>query len=207
MGRDAAQQIEARYRVSGDPQANALVNGIGRRVAAVSSRPNLPWQFKVLETSEVNAVSVPGYVYVNRGLLNFAGNDTNALAGVIAHEVAHTAARHAANAATKEFEYSLALQVLFGGANARQLGAFAANLAMLGYSRKDEYQADNLGVRYMAAAGYDPNGMTRFFRKLEADEGRQSSGLSRYFQTHPPTSSRITRVRSEIASMGLRVTS
>lgn len=207
MGRDAAKQIESQYRVSTDPRANAFVNTIGRRVAAVSSRPNLPWQFKVLQTSEINAVSVPGYVYVNSGLIDFVGNDTDALVGVIAHEVAHTAAHHAVKSAEKQLKYSLALQIFLGGGNARQLGSFAANLAMLGYSRSDEYQADNLGVKYMTATGYDPNGMIRFFRKLETKEGRQSGGLNRYFKTHPPTPDRINRVEREMTSMGLRLSS
>jgi predicted Zn-dependent protease len=104
MGRDAEAQIEKQYRVSTDSRANALVDSMGRRLAAVSSRPNLPWKFKVLETSEVNAMSVPGYVYVNRGLLNFVGNDRDALAGVIGHEIGHTTARHAVRTAEKQLK-------------------------------------------------------------------------------------------------------
>ena len=205
MGRDAARQIESKYRVSSDPRLNSLISGIGRRVAAVSSRPNLPWEFKVLDTSEVNAASVPGYVYVNRGLIDFIGNDTNALASVIAHEVAHTAGKHAVKAAEKQFKYSLVLGLILKGRGAQQLGSLAANLALLGYSRSEEYDADRLGVGYMARTGYDANGMLRFFRKLEQKQGSGSSGLSRYFQTHPPTSERIIRVQDEMRRVGVPV--
>jgi beta-barrel assembly-enhancing protease len=202
MGRDAARQIESRYRVSSDRAANALVQSMGRRLASMSSRPNIPWQFKVLETGDVNAVSVPGYVYVFRGLLNFVGNDRDALAGVVGHEIGHTAARHAVKAAEQQLKYDLALQLLFKGRGARQLGSLAANLALAGYGRSEEYEADRLGLDYMARAGYDPNGMVRFFRKLQQQEGRQPGGLATYFRTHPPTGDRIARVEQQMASRG-----
>jgi predicted Zn-dependent protease len=176
---------------------------MGRRIAARSSRPGLKWQFKVLETKEVNALSVPGYVYVNRGLIDFVGSDNHALASVIAHEVAHTAAKHARKAAEKQLTYSLAIQLLSKKGDARKLGGIAANLALLGYSRGDENEADRLGVRYMTAAGYDPNGMLRFFRKLKAREGKDPGGLTAYFRSHPPTSDRIGRVEKEIKAMGM----
>ncbi len=86
----------------------------------------------------------------------------------------------------------------------QQLGNIAANLALLGYSRKEEYQADKLGVDFMTKAGYDPNGMLRFFDKLQKKEGGGSKGLSVYFQTHPPTSERIVRVKQEMKALGVK---
>lgn len=136
---------------------------------------------------------------MNRGLINFTGSDRDALAAVIAHEIAHTSARHAVRSAEKQLKYSLALELLLKGESARELGSIAANLALLGYGRREEYEADRLGVRYMARAGYDPNGMLRFFRKLQRNEGREPKGLSTYFRTHPSTSDRIVRVEKEIA--------
>jgi predicted Zn-dependent protease len=201
MGRDAAKQIESQYKVSNDKAANDLVAQMGRRMAAVSSRPNLPWQFKVLETKEINAFSVPGYVYINRGLLDFVGEDRDALAGVIGHEIGHTTAHHAVRSAEKQIKYSIALKLLLKGDNAQQLGSIAANLALLGYGRKEEYHADKLGVEYMAASGCDPNGMLRFFNKLQAKEGKEPGGLAVYFRTHPPTADRITRVQQEITTL------
>lgn len=206
MGKDASAKIESQYQVSRNTGLNGQVNNIGTRIAAASSRPNLPWHFKVLDVNDINAVSVPAYVYVNRGLMTFVGNDRDALAGVIAHEVAHTAAHHAAKSAEKQLEFSLALTIILKGDGAQQLGNIAANLALLGYSRKDEYEADRLGVDYMVRAGYDPNGMLRFFLALQAKEGQDSKGLSVYFRTHPPTSERIVRVRQEMQKLGIRPT-
>jgi predicted Zn-dependent protease len=205
MGRDAAKQIESKYRVSTDPQMNALVNNIGRRIAAVTPRANLPWQFKVLDTKDINAVSVPGYVYVYRGLIDFVGRDTDAMAGVIGHEIGHTVGRHAVKAAEEQLKYSLILGVLLRGASAEQLGNIAANLALLGYSRSEENQADLYGVDYMTKAGYDPNGMLRFFIKLQQKEGSGGKGVSKYFENHPPTPDRINRVRQEITRLGVPV--
>jgi predicted Zn-dependent protease len=184
---------------------NSLITGMGQRLASVSARPNLPWRFEVLNVSDINASSVPAYVFVNRGLIDFTGSDRDALAGVVAHEVAHTAAKHAVKSAEEQLKYSLIIGLLFRGGTAAQLGNIAANLALLGYSRKDEYEADRLGVDYMTAAGYNPNGMLRFFRALQQRE-RDPRGLSVYFQTHPPTAERIVRVRQEMMRIGIRPT-
>lgn len=205
MGKDAAKQIEAKYKVSTDTQLTTQIRTIGRKIAAKSSRPNIQWQFKVLESKDVNAFSVPGYVYVNKGLIDFANGDEAELAGVIGHEIGHTSAKHAAKAVEKQFTYALAIQLLLKKGNARNLGNAAANLALLGYSRKDEFQADKLGVDYMNAAGYDSNGMLRFFRKLQQREGSTSGGLTVYFKTHPPTADRIKRVGQEMVRLGVRV--
>ena len=140
---------------------------------------------------DVNAYSVPAYVYVNRGLIDFVVGDPNMLAAVIAHEVAHTAAHHAVKSAEKQLTYSIAIQLLSKKGDARKMGTIAANLTLLGYGRSEEFEADNLGVRYMRSAGYDPNGMLSFFQKLQQKEGRGPSDLSAYFRTHPPTSERM----------------
>ena len=202
MGRNASRQIEQQYRVSKNKEHIALVRGMGEKIAAVSSRPKLPWEFKVLESKEVNAFSVPGFVYVNTGLIEFADGDRDALAGVVAHEVAHTTAKHAVKSAEEQLKYGLAINLIFGNADGRKLGGIAANLTLLGYGRKHEFQADAIGCRYMNGAGYDPNGMLRFFRKLQAKEGKDSGGLAVYFRTHPPTRDRIARLEKEIVKLG-----
>jgi beta-barrel assembly-enhancing protease len=200
MGKQASRQIESQYKVSKDQQMNDLVRGIGVKLASVCSRPKIDWTFKVLDTKEVNAVSVPGYVYVNSGLIDFAGGDKDQLAAVIGHEIGHTCGHHAVKQAEKSMIGGTLLSIVFqkGGGDVANI---FANLALLGYSRKDEYQADKLGLSYSYKAGYDPKGMVRFFEHLQAKEGGGSSGLGTYFKTHPPTSERIKRVKEQIATL------
>lgn len=202
MGKDAAKQIESQYKVSTNKQLAAEVEEIGKKLAAKSSRPKIPWTFKVLETKDVNAVSVPGYVYVFTGLIDFVKDDKDALAGVIAHEIGHTCGRHAAKTIEKQFTYGLLIQLVLRKGDSQKFGNIAANLALLGYSRSDEYQADKYAVDYTYAAGYDPEGMVKFFEQLQAKEGKDSgSGLEKYFRTHPPTKDRIKRVKDEISRL------
>lgn len=204
MGEDAAREVEARYGLSQDTRATTLVETIGKRLAQVSSRPKLPWKFRVLQSKEVNALSVPGYVYINTGLLEFVGNDRDQLAGVIAHEIAHTTRKHAVRQTEKALIGSLALRFLFkdDGSLARNLANMAANLALLGYGRKDELEADRHAADYLIEAGYDPQAMVRFFEQLRAREGKESTGLATYFKTHPPTSERIRKLKEHLAKRG-----
>lgn len=208
MGADAAQQIEAKYRLSKDAHKVAVVEKLGQQLVAVSDRPQLPWQFRVLETSEVNALSVPGYVYVNTGLLDFVAGNRTQLAAVIAHEIAHTTRKHAVRQTEKALVGSLALRFLFKDSNSlsSRLAGMAANLALLGYGRKDELEADRVGVDYLIKAGQDPRGMVSFLEKLRAREGgKEATGLTTYFRTHPPTGERIRTLEEYLAERQKRL--
>jgi predicted Zn-dependent protease len=197
-GRQAAQQVEQKFRVVTGTREARRVEQIGRRMAAVSGRPNLPWKFRVIEEKSVNAFSVPGYVYLHTGLLNEVGDDTDALAGVIAHEVAHTDARHSKEQMEKGAVAGLIGALITRGDN-RKAGWFnlAGNVVLLKFSRDDEYEADRLAVRYMQQTGYDPNGMIRFFQKLQRQEGR-GNAVTNWFRTHPNSGDRIARLRGLI---------
>ncbi|MDH7569638.1 MAG: M48 family metalloprotease [Armatimonadota bacterium] len=202
MGAQAAQEIEARYSLSKNPAHAALVAQLGKQIAASSDRPKLPWEFRVLDTPEVNALSVPGHVYVNTGLLEFVGKDRDALAAVVAHEIAHTTRRHAVRQMEKALVGSLALRFLFKDQDAliTQLAGTAANLALLGYGRTQELEADRFAAEYLIRAGYDPQGIIRFFEKLRKEEGAEVKGLAVYFRSHPPTSERIRKVKEFLAN-------
>ncbi len=195
-GRQAAEQVEQKYRVVTGTREARLVEQIGRRMAAVSGRPNLPWKFRVIEEKSVNAFSVPGYVYIHTGLLDQIGGDTDALAGVIAHEVAHTDARH-----SKEHMEKSAVAGFLGSLIRDRTAASIANiggsLILLKHSRDDEYESDRLAVRYLQRTGHDPNGMIRFFQKLQKQEGG-SGGPATWFRTHPNSGDRINRIRGLI---------
>jgi beta-barrel assembly-enhancing protease len=197
MGRDAARQIEQTYKVSNDPQLTKMVRDIGVDLAKNCERKNIEWTFKVLDIKDVNAVSVPGFVYVNQGLIEFVNGDRDELAAVIGHEIGHTAGRHAVKQAQKSMMGGVLVAVLLKGGAANAANLFT-NLALLGYSRKDEYEADRLGVSLTAKAGYDPQGMVRFFTLLQEKEKHEPSKLETYFRTHPPTKERIKRAQVEI---------
>ena len=203
-GREADAQIRQKYRVSSDPTMNRLVQTLGNDLAAVSERPNIPWTFRVLDSEELNAFSVPGYVYMTTATIRAARGDRDMIAGVFAHEIGHTTGKHAVKQMEKGTIGNLLLGTLLGrsGSTVKALGGLAANLVMLGYSRGDENDADKRAVDYMIRAGYDPNGLVRFFDMLNQKGGSSAGGVMTYFRTHPPTGDRISRVKQEIAKHG-----
>lgn len=180
------------------------VAGIGKRLAAVSEMPEVPWKFTVLNDHRVNAFALPGgYIYITRGLMALAENEAE-MAGVLAHEIGHVTARHSAQ------RYSTALATNIGLTGLSILGSVlgmpsglgrvvgtGAQMALQQYSQSQELEADMLGVRYMTRIGYDPNAMTSFFFKLKAHsdlESRQQGkdGVSHnIMSTHPRTEDRI----------------
>ena len=197
MGRSAAQQIEQTYTVSNDPYLTRMVRDIGLDLAKYCERQKVDWTFKVLEVKDVNAVSVPGFVYVNQGLIEFVRGDRDELAAVIGHEIGHTADRHAVKQVQKSMMGGVLVSLLLKGSAANVANLFT-NLAMLGYSRKDEYEADLTGLSLVSKAGYDPQGVVRFFTMLQEKEKHDPSKLETYFRTHPPTKERIKRAQAEI---------
>lgn len=192
----------------------ARLERVTRRVIASSdARDAWDYKIRVLDTKEVNAMAAPGgFVFATRGLMDLVSSDDE-LAGVMAHEIGHVAAKHTAF----QMQKALVIEGLAtGGAvaastlgsekarSAAEAGAAASAVAgqflLLKYSRDDEYQADKLGVDYSYRAGYDPEGLVTFFEKLERQEpGGGSGGMPSFFSTHPPTPDRINRVEREIA--------
>ena len=163
-----------------DAELQSYVSRIGDELAAVSELPELDFTFTVLNSEVINAFALPGgYVYITRGLLALADNEAE-LAGVMAHEIGHVTARHSAQRYSRGVlaQGGLAIGtvlagVLGGGAAAdlvQQAGGLGAQAYLAGYSRDQEFQADELGVRYMARAGYDPTAMSSFLEKLERND-------------------------------------
>jgi predicted Zn-dependent protease len=187
-----------------DPELRAYVNSLGRLLARTSELPNLDWHFTILDSSIVNAFALPGgYVYVTRGLLALADNEAE-LAGVLAHEIGHVTARHSAERYGQSVlgtAAALGVGLLLGSEAAAQATSSAAQLAVLSYSRDQEFEADTLGVRYLARTGHDPNAMATFLRRLlghsryEAELAGRPEAADAFdiTQTHPRTADRVQR--------------
>src|SRR6266568_7740506 len=185
----------------------ARVDSLGQRVARVSLRPKLGYTFHLIEGREINGFSIPGgHVYITTGLLKLA-ND-NELASVLAHEVGHVVARHSLKTLKQSQEYddiakSLGELTGVAGSAARDIGVALGQMLgsqlLTAHSRDEEREADFLGVRGMARAGFDPQGMITMFQKLQRVEEQDSSLLGTLFSDHPDAGERIENTRSEIA--------
>ncbi|MDO8683180.1 MAG: M48 family metallopeptidase [Armatimonadota bacterium] len=199
IGRQASRDIERQYKVSADSRLNAMVNEIGQNLAARSDRPNLKYTFKVLDVKDVNAVSLPGgWIYVYKGLIDEIGGpgniDRDKLAGVISHEIGHVAARHHAQMMGRSQLYGIGIGVLTKGNTAQWVSLFA-NINLLHWSRKDEYEADKLGIKYTYGSTYDPNGLIEFLQVLQSKSKSEPSRFESWFRTHPVPSDRVGRAQ------------
>lgn len=206
IGRQAAAELEQESPLSRDAGLQARVAGVGRRIAARSARPGLPYEFKVLRAHEVNAISLPGgFIYATEGLVRFVQSDDE-LAFVLAHEVGHVAARHHVQLLERHFFLALVAQLLVGGdPTAAQVAAIVRFFVQRGFSREFEFEADRLAVAYTHRAGFDAAAGLTFMRRLRAAEGRAPDQFEVLFRTHPGLADRIERVRQELRQLGYRV--
>ncbi len=207
IGRQYAEQIDKTAKLVKDPVVTEYINRIAQNIAR-NSDLKVPLTVKVIDTPGINAFAVPGgFLYVNSGLLEAADNESG-LAGVMAHEIAHVAARHWASQMTKAtvLQYAtiplifvpMSYPVYIGVSNALNFGV---PIAFLKFSRADEAEADYLGVQYMYKAGYDPNAYSALFGKVMEEERRQPGSVDKIFADHPPTPERIIQVEEEIKKL------
>jgi len=197
MGRQADAEIVQTYGLYDDPKLAAYVDSVGQRMALLSDRPGLEFTFRVLDSPVINAFALPGgYVYITRGILAHM-NDEAELAMVIGHEIGHVTARHGAEQYTKQQLAGLGLGLgsLFVPQVARfgQLAETALGLLFLKYSRDDESQADELGVRYATRAGFDPTEGVSFFHVLDRMSQESGQSLPSWLSTHPAPGDRVQR--------------
>ncbi len=202
IGRQLAAEVDRSSKIITDPIITEYVNRIAQNLV-LHSDSKVPFTIKVIDSEVVNAFALPGgFLYVNRGLLEAAENEAE-VAGVIAHEIAHVAARHGVEQASKGelFNYASIPLIFLGGLGGyaiRQAVGLAVPLTFLKFSRGAEKEADRLGAQYMWAAGYDPNALITFFEKLQAKDKKKPGTLSKVFSTHPMTGDRISEVRELI---------
>lgn len=190
QGREAAAEVDRQAKFIEDPVITEYINRVGQNIV-LHSDAKVPFTIKVIDSDEVNAFALPGgFFYVNKGLLLAADNEAE-LAGVMAHEIAHVAARHAVENQAKAslLEYAALGASIFIGGIPGMIYQNTAGIGLLGifmkFSRGAEEEADKLGVQYMYAAGYDPGAMATMFEKLEAKNKKKPGFISRAFATHP----------------------
>jgi len=208
LGKEAAAEIEKEVLLVENQEVVAYIEGIGKRLAAAPESEQNPYTFKVVQDEAINAFALPGGpTYVNTGLILAAENEAQ-LAGVMGHEISHVALRHGTKQASRSQLFSLG--AMLGGTavggdsmlgQLAQLGiGLGANSVLLKYSRSFERDADLLGARIMARAGYNPIEASRFFEKLEAETGSRS-GLETFFSSHPNPGNRSERIEQELPYM------
>lgn len=196
LGQQGAADIEKQYGVLSNSPDLPRLNRIGMAIAACTQRAQLPWTFKVINDTSVNAFSLPGGpVYVTKGLLDLNVTDSE-LAGVLGHEAAHINQRHSAKAIANQLEINIVAGLVLKNAN--DVAKAASGLAVqygvtLPHSRKDEYEADALGVRLAYNAGYPANGLVVFLNRLDKLTG--GAQTPEWMQSHPLTAERITRAQ------------
>ena len=201
VGRQLAAQVDREAKFVDDPVITEYINRVGQNVV-LHSDAKIPFTIKVIDSDEVNAFALPGgFFYVNKGLILAADNEAE-VAGVMAHEIAHVAARHAMENQAKGMLAQIGLtagSIFLGGLggllinNAAQFGAL---LGFMKFSRSAEEEADALGVQYLWAAGYDPGAMSTMFEKLQAKNKKKPGTISRLFSSHPQPPDRVEATRT-----------
>jgi beta-barrel assembly-enhancing protease len=205
LGREIEEEIAQQLTLSNDAQVVAYLRDLGERVVAGTPMADLDWRFHVVEDDAVNAFNAPGgLVYVNTGLIATAENASE-LVAVLAHEVGHGVARHGTQRLSQQYGVAVLAGLVLGedpGLVAEIAASIAAAGTMARFSREDEFEADEMGLRYAPRAGYTPQGMVTFFGRLLEMQEREPGSVENFFSTHPATRERIDRAEGLIAEMG-----
>jgi hypothetical protein len=207
MGKQYADEIEKSTRFISDPVITEYVNRIGQNIVK-NSDCKVPFTIKVIDTDEINAMALPGgFFYVNSGLI-LAADEEAELAGVMAHEIAHVCAHHAAREMTRAnyAQIGMVPLIMMTGYSWTGYGIYEATqllipITFLEFSREFEAQADYLGVQYMFRAGYDPQAFVTFFEKIQNLEKQKPGAVAKVFENHPQTPDRIEHSEEEIAKI------
>lgn len=202
LGRQVAQEVERTAKLIDDSVIPEYVNRIGQNLVRHSDS-KMPFTIKVLDADEINAFALPGgFLFVNSGLLLMVDSESE-FAGVMAHEIAHGAARHGTKQASRaQIANWASLPLIFlgglGGYGTRQVANLAIPVAFMKFSRSFEDEADDLGVQYLYATGYDPDSLVQVFEKLMAQEKKKRGTLAKIFADHSPNEDRIKKIQQRI---------
>jgi predicted Zn-dependent protease len=204
IGKQYADQIDKQAKILKDPVINEYVNRVAQNLAR-NSDLTIPLTIKIIDDPAINAFTLPGaFMYINTGTL-MAADEEDQVAGVIAHEIGHAAARHWASTMTKAtlMQFAMIPMMFIPMSAAVYMGVMEAYMngvpmMFLKFSRAEEKQADFLGLQYMYKAGYDPNAFVGFFGKVMDEERRSPGSMAKVFADHPPTGDRIIASEEEI---------
>ncbi len=202
LGKELAQEVERQAKIIDDPVIAEYVNRVGQNLVR-NSDAKVPFTIKVIDSEEVNAFALPGgFFFVNSGLIMKAETEAE-LAGVMAHEIAHVAARHGTRQASRGAiaNYAMIPLIFLGGwtgYGVRQAASVLVPMQFLHFSRSFEREADLLGLQYLYKTGYDPTAFVDFFERIQALEKRRPGTISKVFSTHPMTDDRIKEAQKNI---------
>lgn len=204
MGAQEAAQVNQQLPIVSDPQLTSYINSLGQELAARGPRRDIPWRFYVVNSNQVNAMSLPGgFVYVNRGVVAHASN-LSELAGVLAHEIGHVEERHSVQNLERAQGANVGLTLLYTLLGRQPSGVEQAGIQVGGsvlfahFDRGMESEADADAVALTTRAGISPEGLVTFFRKLMALRQGSPSTVAQWFATHPTEEQRIQATQSLI---------
>lgn len=209
IGKNVQEELLKKQRLSNNFILQERIKRVGKRLVNVSERKDVEYNFYLLEDKELNAMALPGgFIYVNEGLAKILSDDE--LAYVIGHEVGHVAGRHIVKKLQANMTYQLILTIALAGSGNSLEGEAAVdvargadtvyNLISLGYSRKDEYEADKFGARYSRSAGYNPYAALSALEKIKQEEGPDWKVLG-YYRSHPYADDRIAALKKYISEL------
>ncbi len=203
IGQEQDTQVRREMGVYSDTSLQQYISDVGQQLAQNSDRPGLPWHFTIVDVPAINAFALPGgYIYITRGILPFLQDEAQ-LAGVLGHEIGHVNARHSARQYSRSTASELGLivgSILVPQTRPfAQLGQSGLGLLMLKNSRDDELEADSLGARYAARAGWDPDGIPQMLTTLaRIEEASDNKGVPNWMQTHPVAEDRVQKVQAAV---------
>jgi predicted Zn-dependent protease len=208
IGRQANEQVRREITELKDRAVQEYVRALGATLVASAPGPRYPYTFEVANYRDVNAFALPGGpIWIHRGTLQTAGSEAE-IVGVLAHEIAHVAQRHAASQLMKSLVangFMGLLGALLGndvGATAARIGAgVLANGIFLKFSRDDEFEADRVGASIVSRAGWDPRGLVSFMQVLRREQGRDPGAVEVILSTHPSPEGRMERLQQEVRKL------
>lgn len=201
LGQQFDAQVKSEAKVLGDRQWQDYFNDIGQRVVAVCDRKNIEYHFTVIESDDINAFATPGgYVYVYTGLLKLMESEAE-LAAVTSHEISHIVARHGVKRLQQALGLSVLIELVTGKSDSKTLETaigIGLGVALSGYSRSNEREADEFGIHYMTLAGFNPKGATNMFEHMAAASPGKRNFFENLLATHPDTQERIASANAQV---------